>query len=97
MDRRDGTSAETATASLAAPTKDFSMYVTVVLITVRPEAAIPEDGIIIYPMIRRSEIADNTFVPYAPTNRELYEMILALQNTATTANTTEVKQNEQSE
>lgn len=97
MDRRNGTSAETATASLATPTKDFSMYVTVVLITVRPEAAIPEDGIIIYPMIRRSEIADNTFVPYAPTNRELYEMILALQNTEATANTTEVKQNEQSE
>jgi hypothetical protein len=32
-----------------------------------------------YPMIRRAEIADNTFQPYAPTNRELYEMILALQ------------------
>lgn len=32
-----------------------------------------------YPMIRRAEIKDDTFVPYAPTNRELYEMILALQ------------------
>ena len=31
------------------------------------------------PMIRRAEIKDDTFVPYAPTNRELYEMILALQ------------------
>lgn len=31
------------------------------------------------PMIRREEISDDTFVPYAPTNRELYEMILALQ------------------
>ena len=33
----------------------------------------------VYPMIRRAEIKDDTFVPYAPTNRELYEMILALQ------------------
>lgn len=36
-----------------------------------------------YPMIRRAEIADNTFQPYAPTNRELYEMILALQGGGT--------------
>jgi hypothetical protein len=34
----------------------------------------------IRPMIRRAEIADDTFIPYAPTNRELYEMILALQS-----------------
>lgn len=34
---------------------------------------------IVYPMIRRAEINDDTFVPYAPSNRELYEMILALQ------------------
>ena len=32
------------------------------------------------PMIRRKEIADSTHQPYAPTNRELYEMILALQS-----------------
>lgn len=31
-------------------------------------------------MIRRAEITDSTFAPYAPTNRELYEMILALQS-----------------
>lgn len=30
-------------------------------------------------MIRRKEVADATYQPYAPTNRELYEMILALQ------------------
>lgn len=35
-----------------------------------------------YPMIRRKEIVDSTFQPYAPTNRELYEMILQLQNNA---------------
>ena len=34
----------------------------------------------VYPMIRPVEIANDTFQPYAPTNRELYEMILALQN-----------------
>lgn len=30
-------------------------------------------------MIRRKEITDATYQPYAPTNRELYEMILAMQ------------------
>jgi hypothetical protein len=34
----------------------------------------------VYPMIRRAEITDNSYAPYAPTNRELYEMILALQS-----------------
>jgi hypothetical protein len=37
------------------------------------------DSITFKPMIRRAEIKDDSFVPYAPTNRELYEMILALQ------------------
>lgn len=37
-------------------------------------------NLIFKPMIRRAEITDDTFVPYAPTNRELYEMILALQS-----------------
>lgn len=32
------------------------------------------------PMIRRAEITDDSYAPYAPTNRELYEMILALQS-----------------
>lgn len=32
------------------------------------------------PMLRPAEITDSTYVPYAPTNRELYEMILALQS-----------------
>lgn len=35
---------------------------------------------IVKPMIWNAEIKDSTFQPYAPTNRELYEMILALQN-----------------
>lgn len=37
------------------------------------------NNLIFKPMIRHAEITDDTFVPYAPTNRELYEMILALQ------------------
>ena len=36
-------------------------------------------NLVFKPMIRRAEITDDTFQPYAPTNRELYEMILALQ------------------
>lgn len=37
------------------------------------------NNLIFKPMIRHAEITDSTYVPYAPTNRELYEMILALQ------------------
>lgn len=37
------------------------------------------DGVVFKPMLRKSVITDSTFEPYAPTNRELYEMILALQ------------------
>lgn len=36
-------------------------------------------NLVFRPMLRRAEITDSTYVPYAPTNRELYEMILALQ------------------
>lgn len=43
--------------------------------------AIPAgEPLVFKPMIRPASIADSTFQPYAPTNRELYEMILALQN-----------------
>lgn len=38
------------------------------------------NNLVFKPMLRRAEITDDTFVPYAPTNRELYEMILALQS-----------------
>lgn len=37
------------------------------------------NNIIFKPMVRRADIADAAYQPYAPTNRELYEMILALQ------------------
>lgn len=35
-----------------------------------------------YPMIRPAVISSGAYVPYAPTNRELYEMILQLQSAA---------------
>lgn len=35
-------------------------------------------GKVIKPMLRLASIKSDTFTPYAPTNRELYEMILAL-------------------
>lgn len=41
------------------------------------------NNLVFKPMLRRAEITDDTFAPYAPTNRELYEMILALQSGAT--------------
>lgn len=50
-----------------------------IFITVVSTAVIPDGGIVVYPMIRNAKITDNTYAPYAPTNRELYEMILALQ------------------
>lgn len=40
-------------------------------IGIRPGVTV--DNLIFKPMLRRAEITDNTFVPYAPTNRELYE------------------------
>lgn len=40
------------------------------------------NNLVFKPMLRRAEITDSTYVPYAPTNRELYEMILALQSGA---------------
>ena len=36
-------------------------------------------GQVLKPMLRDKYIKSNTYEPYAPTNRELYEMILALQ------------------
>ena len=33
------------------------------------------NNLVFKPMIRRAEITDSTYVPYAPTNRELYETI----------------------
>ena len=37
------------------------------------------NGVTIYPMIRDASLPGDNYKPYAPSNRELYEMILALQ------------------
>ena len=78
VDRRTGSTASTATARLRQEA-EFNFPVTTVLITVQPSVVLPSDGITVYPMIRKAAIKDPAFSPYAPTNRELYEMILALQ------------------
>lgn len=49
-------------------------------IAILVRSGVNTDGLIFRPMLRRAEITDSTYAPYAPTNRELYEMILALQN-----------------
>lgn len=41
-----------------------------------------------YPMIRDSVVSSKTYKPYAPSNRELYEMILQLQSAAGLRSTT---------
>lgn len=48
-------------------------------ITVDVRNGTDASGLIFKPMIRQSLITDSTFEPYAPTNRQLYEMILQLQ------------------
>lgn len=79
VDRRTGSTANTATARLNQEA-EFNFPITTVLITVRPDVVLPSGGITVYPMIRNKVIRNSTFEPYAPTNRELYEMILALQS-----------------
>lgn len=49
----------------------LSHVITTVFVSVFPSVTLPEDGIVIYPMIRRAVITDDTYVPYAKTNREL--------------------------
>jgi hypothetical protein len=50
------------------------------IIRIRIEKGQNVDGLVFRPMVRPASITDDTYVPYAPTNRELYEMILALQS-----------------
>ena len=55
------------------------------------------DNLTVYPMIRHSEITDSSFQPYAPTNRELYEMILALQSGRSVQSVSQLNLSEQIE
>lgn len=62
------------------PGSTFTLSVdTNVRINLRVTRTYTANNLVFSPMIRYSVIADNEYVPYAPTNRELYEMILALQ------------------
>lgn len=45
---------------------------------IRISAGQTVDNLTFYPMIRPAEISDSTYQSYAPSNRELYEMIIAL-------------------
>ena len=57
----------------------FSGKITAMLFTIQPQYGTVGD-ITVKAMIRPAAIEDSTYVPYAPTNRELYEMILSLQS-----------------
>lgn len=59
----------------------ISFDATAVFLSIGANVTIPEGGIVVYPMICRKALFDASpdFAQYAPTNRELYEMILALQ------------------
>lgn len=62
-----------------APGSTFTLSVdTNVRINLRVNRSYTADNLVFSPMIRYAEITDATYQPYAPTNRELYEMILAL-------------------
>jgi hypothetical protein len=52
----------------------------VIEIQINTAIGLDATGLVFKPMIRDASIEDSTYVPYAPTNRELYEMILALQS-----------------
>ena len=68
------------TTGVRTQTKTFTTAQTGLYYAIRIAIGKTVNNITFKPMLRRAEITDDTFVPYAPTNRELYEMILALQN-----------------
>ena len=60
----------------------ISFDATTVFLSIGANVTVPEGGIVVYPMICPKALfaASPDFAQYAPTNRELYEMILAMQN-----------------
>lgn len=72
MNRSTGSTVNDTGAGTNADVR-LSYVITTVFISVFPSVTLPEGGVVVYPMIRRAEITDSTFQPYAPTNRELYE------------------------
>ena len=57
----------------------FTSSGTALIIRMRIGANVSVNNFVWKPMIRRADVTSSEFVPYAPSNRELYEMILALQ------------------
>lgn len=59
----------------------ISFDATAVFLSIASGVQVPADGIVVYPMICPKVLFDASpdFAQYAPTNRELYEMILAMQ------------------
>ena len=94
-DRHTGATVEYIDPSAASDGADFSFDATVAYISIHKNLSIPSGGIIVYPMIRREEISDSSFQPYAPTNRELYEMILALQSGRSVQSVAQLNRSEQ--
>lgn len=65
---------------LRTQTKTFTTAQTGLYYAIRIANGATVNNLTFKPMIRRAEITDDSYAPYAPTNRELYEMILALQS-----------------
>lgn len=55
----------------ASVTKEGNTASSNIAIIIRP--GVTANNLVFKPMLRPAEVTDNTFVPYAPTNRELYE------------------------
>ena len=75
-----GAAIMTTTTGVRTQTKTFTAAQTGLYYAIRIASGETVNNLTFKPMIRRAEITDSTYVPYAPTNRELYEMILALQS-----------------
>lgn len=75
----DGSTAQADTGSGATLPIITGVTSSVVALMVRSGTTISSE-LTFRPMVRDASIVDSTFVPYAPTNRELYEMIQALQS-----------------
>lgn len=59
---------------------DFNFGVTTVFISISQDVSIGENGVIVYPMIRPAAMKNPDFAQYAPTNLELYETKISLED-----------------
>lgn len=86
----DGTFVASIVCNATSPTKSLvidSMYDDVMVgvrMLVQPDRTV--DNVTVYPMLRLASDPDDTWTPYAPSNKDLYDMVRALQS-GTTATT----------